>query len=334
MQNWISNLQFRSNSIVQYNQYYGDDYGLTKSGSRFSDRAWQAALTENLKKQETYTGNLCAGAKKRLTKAVEQMVMVASQREKKTIYNPVTRREQPFLISFITLTIYSTDRDIKGEEGYKQCLAPFLQWMRRQHGCKMYVWKAELQKRGQLHYHITSDSFIHWKAIREKWNQLQRAAGYLDSYYAKYKRWNANSTDVCSRKDLTRLPGYIIKEITKDFQNTASIGGKVWDCSLNLKKANYFTTVADYEYCDRLKLAVENKQVQVIATDHCILYKFINQMSDVLLSPTDRREYKERLQAIDLMDWTEIRNQRTKLPDKIPPKKVNFLPIPDLFSMS
>lgn len=278
-------LQIRANSIYSFQ---------INEDRVYKGRSIQSLLTQNLREHATYTGTLKAGAKKRLIKAIDFMVMSTQQRD---IYNPVRRKKQPFQIGFVTLTVYSTNRNITGKEAHKTCLEPFIKWMRQVHGCKSYIWKAELQKRGQIHYHLTTDVFIHWKAIRDKWNELQQRAGYLDAFHAKYGHWDANSIDVHSTKSKLGLSGYLVKEIAKNFQNEKTVGGKVWDCSMNLKACKYFSVNErmDYSFVNQL---VKDKEMKVIETDHCFIYQFFNKPASCILNDRALLEYNAYMERV------------------------------------
>jgi hypothetical protein len=130
-----------------------------------------------------------------------------------------------------------------------------------------------LQQRGQIHYHIVIPKMIDYRILRDKWNDLQRDAGYLRDYTTATKKMNPNSTDVKAIGNEKQVAKYLIKylgkgadtaalinkkmaenefkagRITEDQYKTrvkdledsaASIDGKVWDCSESLN-AKYFT---------------------------------------------------------------------------------------------
>ncbi len=187
-------LQIRSNSIYQYNLAPRLPVG---SLAWQEKREQQLQSINNLREHATYTGTLTPGAKKRLTKAVEFLITSSKH---KTVVHPTEGYNMPFKIAFLTLTIHSPERMITGKEAHKTCLEPFLLWLRRKHKCLMYLWKAELQGRGQVHYHITMDTFVHYEQIQKKWNELQQKAGYLDSYYNENGHYNAPSCQIKSVK--------------------------------------------------------------------------------------------------------------------------------------
>lgn len=86
------------------------------------------------------------------------------------------QHEFTFSLAFITLTLSDkqkhTDEEIKD-----RMLKPFLHWLTRSYHAS-YVWKAETQLNGNIHFHLTIDTFIHWKSVRAKWNKLLSQEGY------------------------------------------------------------------------------------------------------------------------------------------------------------
>lgn len=251
---------------------------------------------------------LCVGAKKRMTKAIESLVQ-ATRFDKQRIINPVTGKTFDFQLSFMTLTISTTTTNIKGKEAHKRCLEPFLRWMRETHKCKLYVWKAELQRRGQLHYHITSNCYIDKAVVKEKWNSLQQAAGYTDTYFRRYGSHNPPSTEIKAVWKEKNLAGYLCKEFAKSYQNSASIGGKVWDCSVNLKAINLYTCFADSGYDQRLGEAIAKKQVKMVVTEQCIIYKMITRHPHDFLSHTDFVGFNKQM---NLLTGSELQRAKPK----------------------
>lgn len=280
-------------------------------------------------KKKTYTGLLCPGAKKRLTKAIEQIVLMAKPKQ---FFHQPTGHTVKFKLNFITLT-FACSRVIRSKEAQKTCLQPFLLWLDRKHHCTMYIWKAELQykNKNQLHYHITSDTYIPYKELRAKWNQLQKEAGYLDEYYEKRKHYNPNSTDVHSVRKIKNLAYYLKKEIVKDIQNGEDIGGKVWDCSLNIKAAGYFTLLDYGETTDNLTQAIKGNNVRYTKTDHCTIYDIRRGSIWNILSPEDQIAFKKHQQDIFNYERKPKEPPRTEY---IPPKVIYFKPQINLFSSS
>lgn len=82
---------------------------------------------------------------------------------------------------FITLTLPSiqqhTDQDL-----HRKALGKFLIYMKRKGYCVNFLWRAERQKNGNLHYHILTDTYIDHKLIKDVWNDIMNNLGYIDQY--------------------------------------------------------------------------------------------------------------------------------------------------------
>jgi hypothetical protein len=164
--------------------------------------------------------------------------------------------------------------------------------MRRTKKINTYIWKAELQKNGQIHYHITTPTFINYQEIRDKWNNLQRSAGLLDKYIEAKGHANANSTDVHSVKNIKDLSAYLIKYIAKESQNTEKLGGKIWDCSKNLSATKYFSTPMKEHHELFIKRAQEAELCSIYHAERFSIIKFYQDPDRFILSQEERKNYK------------------------------------------
>jgi hypothetical protein len=229
------------------------------------------------------------GAKKRLTKAITLLVQAS---KKRWIYNEVIKKTVLHQLSFITLTVSDTEKKLTGKEAYKSLLSHFLAWLRRTKNCNTYIWKAELQKNGQIHYHITTPLFINYQELRDKWNNLQRKAGLLNKYIAAKGHDNANSTDIHSVKNINDLSAYLIKYIAKESQNKEDLGGKIWDCSANLSAAKYHSIPMKDHHDNFIKLAAVHNLCEVYHAERFSIVKFQEPPEEYLLTKEEFKQYK------------------------------------------
>ncbi|MEJ7828454.1 MAG: hypothetical protein WKF91_09670 [Segetibacter sp.] len=149
--------------------------------------------------------------------------------------------------TFVTLTLPAkqvhTDKEINA-----QGLNTFITKIKRSHKVINYVWRAEKQDNGNIHYHIITDKYISHDCIRSHWNATIKKIGYIDQYkknqelrhkegfqcnnellnkwpiekqfeaYQKGKanNWeNPNTTDIHSLRSVKDVASYICKYITK-----------------------------------------------------------------------------------------------------------------------
>jgi hypothetical protein len=190
-------------------------------------------LTENGQPYTRYNSNiklhkvrnvskLSIQSVRKVKKAIAYMAHLAPE---KKIYNPKYCSKFNFKLSFITLTLASrqqhADQEIKGIVLHK-----FLDFIQKVHKVKNYVWKAERQKNGNVHFHLVIDKYISYEVIREKWNEYQDCLGYISRYYhnednnkpipdTMKEYYAVNSTDVHSVRKIKDLKRYLIKYMIK-----------------------------------------------------------------------------------------------------------------------
>ena len=160
----------------------------------------------------TYIGEVSKLSKKNISRAINLLLQCSP-----TVYytNPLTNRRNHHRLTFLTLT-FSCSKIVSLREEYKKSLLPLLRWLKEVKKVENYVWKAEYQKRGQLHYHITTNKFIEWTELRNKWNYIQKQNGYLQEYFEKNKHYDVNSTDVHAVYKIKDIESYLIKYMNKE----------------------------------------------------------------------------------------------------------------------
>ena len=267
-------IQFRSKSLVCYQSFHKTSFGSCNTTSeavaefRMSERFKINAA--KLRTRKKYTGEITAGAKKRLTKAISLLVQSSPE---KWIYNPVTKKTEHHKISFITLTLPNIEETKDAKSMHKNMLQPMLRILRNKYKMKSYVWKCELQKNESIHYHITTELFIPWEQLRQHWNALMNSQGLLAKFQEQYGHDNPNSVDIHSVKKVNDLEAYLVKYISKEYQNGVALAGKVWDCSKNLKEAKYYTSTLTAELHEQILKEIDLGWLQPIYRDRCVILK-------------------------------------------------------------
>ena len=89
------------------------------------------------------------------------------------------------LLQFVTLTLPSrqvhTDQEIT-----KNVLGTFLDRCRKVGLLSNYVWRAEKQKNGNIHYHLLTDTYCSFSMLRNLWYISLRKYGYMQAYQDKF----------------------------------------------------------------------------------------------------------------------------------------------------
>jgi len=195
------------------------------------------------------TGKLSHGAKKRLKQSIELLIDISP---KKWFTVPSTGKRFQFQITFLTLTLSAPQGNIPDKTITKTLLDTLLQVLRRKYKCKSYVWRAEKQKNGNLHYHITTNQYIPYDTIRDDWNRIQEKLGFITKFSEKNGHTNPNSTDIHSVRGIRDLARYMIKYMSKDVPESQRVYCKQWDCSKDLKYRENISIEIDSDVHDQL----------------------------------------------------------------------------------
>lgn len=191
----------------------------------------------------------------------------------KTIYSKKNKNRYSYKLSMITLTLasYQKETDTKNKN---YLLNHFLTTMRRSHKLKNYIWRAEKQKNGNIHYHIIVDRFYHYSIIRAIWNNVLSKAGYIDDYYKKHGKKNPNSIDVHALKNIKNVEAYLIKYMSKDENGKNEIEGRNWTCSSSIvQNCKDITLTEKDELTDVIEYAVSKcTEDKIIKDDYFCIY--------------------------------------------------------------
>lgn len=262
-----------------------------------------------------HDGFLSDRAVKRLRKAISWLFYLSDNNFFK---NHKKNKSEKFKLTFVTLTLPSaqlhSDVEIK-----EKLLNQFLIEAKKKWNIINYVWRAEKQENGNIHFHLIFDRFVFHVDLRKTWNRICEKLGYVSSYktrmLAKYKggisrsayknaqeyeldlkryrkgcadNWsNPNSTDIHALKDLTGLKKYISKYMSKNegeqYGDVRSmIQGRIWFISSELSKINTARAMAYSEIDVELNLLIERDKNKVSINDRCVMFYYnINELRDL-----------------------------------------------------
>lgn len=236
--------------------------------------------------EEKYTGVLSPSAARNLKYRIQ--LLVAQARWKENV-NPSTGTSFKWKINFCTLTLSAPQGTLSDVTIKKQMFEPWLRIMREKFKLRSYLWRAERQMNGNIHFHVTTDSWLDLADIRTNWNNQQNKFHFISEFRESNDSPWPNSTDVRSTRSINDLAAYMVKYMGKDPEEHLKeinktrkanrlepinpdhhpwrkiegqpkwndpIDGRVWDCSRNLKtskKVKFPFQPATYTYIHELK---------------------------------------------------------------------------------
>ena len=229
-------ISFYPDRLTVWNQFIGVKKSYSNDNPSYS-----------LPVSNKHAGFLSFKAKRRMKDAVNWLFLLADD---KRIFSKVLKKNRTVKITFVTLTLSAPqmhdDKVIKSK-----LLNQLFVELKKYYGVQNYVWRAEKQENGSIHFHILTDAFIPHKLLRLMWNRLQTKLGYVQKYHEKFSGksfseycalrniaekkadtqtkkayefgcqtdwYNPNSTDIHSIANKKNLAAYVTKYLTKDDQ--------------------------------------------------------------------------------------------------------------------
>lgn len=134
-------------------------------------------------------------------------------------------RRVNFRQGFLTLTLPGVaTADHKAIK--RKVLDPFFTYARNVLGLRDYVWTAELQDRGEIHFHVLVNQFLDKGRIRKAWNDACARSRVVDMSEANQRP----STEIEAVKSYNGSKAYAAKYLGKALKSGAIIG-RVWSGS-------------------------------------------------------------------------------------------------------
>lgn len=223
--------------------FASDPLSLVSWNSSKSSNNQPAQFADN-----SHHGKISSVALRKITKAIDYALYLATP---KKLPNTLHGKDFTFRLNFVTLDLSSeqihSDNEIK-----KQIFQPMLNCLRQKYKVINYIWRAEKQANGNIHFHVITDKFIPWLSLRNDWNKYQQNLGYITRYRQNqvefhksgfryrpelFKHWSPedqkkaykkgmatgwespNSTDVHSLKNVSNIKQYFVKYFTKSTQS-------------------------------------------------------------------------------------------------------------------
>ena len=154
------------------------------------------------------------------------------------------KRKQLILL---TLTLsekqHMDDREVK-----RKMLGAFIQELVRKDQSVRYLWKAEAQQNGNIHFHLLLDCYYDKIWIQRTWNRIQFNNLHHSAFLYEGNPSGAPSTRIESLRDKYNSIAYIAKYMGKN-EDERDIEGRLWGCSSKLRELKALEVKVDKVEC-------------------------------------------------------------------------------------
>lgn len=213
--------------------------------------------------------------------------------------------------TFLTLSLPATqahsDQEIKAT-----CLNNFFNKLRYYRKNLQYVWKAEKQKNGNIHFHIILNSYFDFRLTDALWHQSLELLGYISAYEKKHKSRYPPTNKIEQVISKKRLMSYAAKYMAKIVDKTG-IDGRIWYASSALQTEVRAISWIEPEHIKILLHNANELGLKVIENDYVYMV-CLNNVADVKALPPNMREaYVQVLEYINArFDDSEIYDSKYK----------------------
>lgn len=299
--------------IVRY------DFDQDKRPKTEKELANEANLADNEIK-----GELSKKARQRLINCVSNM-LGALETGSKGVGKLYKRNKH--LPTFVTLTLSS--RQVHTDEFIKRhMLNRFIAILRDNGYCEGFVWKAEKQRNGNVHFHLLLPNYVPHDYIRKVWNYIQNDNGYIAEYrriqkdkhkngfyydIKMEKKWprieqykaynygistnwsNPNSTDIHSLRKVRNTTAYIAKYMGKKEQDKKEkVSGRLWGRSDNVEQLQAPQSEVNETLATELMALEGEGYLETTETEYCTIYRFKHSVVTDFTKTELYRIYKEQ----------------------------------------
>lgn len=221
---------------------------------------------KNLNKGYKRGNDLSLTSKKEIIKRIKWINEIGEIKNYKTKKGNIIQ----YKTSMITLTL-PIITEVEPTEITKVVLGNFITLMRKVCGMNNYVWKLELQKNGNVHYHIITDVEIDYSYIKKIWNNSLNIVRIIDEYSDKQKKMTFKKYEekrIEEFKKYKMLGKMSQTQIKNEIKRTWEIGQKTqWrePNTVNVKRIaldyNIAGYVAKYISKDEKNSEIEGKKI-------------------------------------------------------------------------
>lgn len=225
------------------------------------------------KKRESTT-ELSVNSARKMKRCIQWLIACSDQKQ---VWEKKQKGFVNWRVNHGTLTFHE---NMKDDQTARKILSGWLEVAKYRWNMRQYVWKAEPQARGAIHFHFTSNVYIPHEELRYTWNRALR----------KFKLNNItdNSTDIHAVVEERNMLDYFSDYLTdkEKHEGRRKIKGRLWGSSQDLTEAGKAYIAIDDEqmraieydmkkYCLRAKIAAEGHPVP----------DFLNHVNYWLISP-------------------------------------------------
>lgn len=146
------------------------------------------------------------------------------------------KRRRYFVLITLTLCAKQMEDDKTIKRRY---LNVWLQNLERVHKGINWLWVAECQQNGNIHFHVVVDRWVGFEWIKRSWNRVMANGDMVERFKAKFKKSDPPSVNVKGQKSMGNPAAYITKYLTGE-KKVRDMDGRCWGCCDRLREFDHW----------------------------------------------------------------------------------------------
>lgn len=196
-------------------------------------------------------------------------------------------------LALLTLTLpFKQMHDDKYLKRY--ALMMFIKTMINHYPSINYLWKAEAQVNGNIHFHIIIDEYIPFSETDKWWYSRMELLGYNTKYYEKEGKRSSSACNVESLRDKNSAGAYVAKYFSKH-KDGRNIEGRLWGCSDRIKNLSSAEIQVNTEELDECLNLVNFNIADAYIRDYCAVFKHVQGIEKLTLYALNNYKYQTTL---------------------------------------
>ncbi len=224
-------------------------------------------------------GNINTVAKRKIERRFEAWFEMIK------VYNSyLTKYDNKNKLRFVLITLTLPVEQFYSDKFLKlKLLKPFIKTLEKRYKTYRWMWRAEKQKNGNIHFHIVIDKYIDKNILNAIYLHYLKSLGYLQKYQKNHPGQVPPALNVTGQKHMINPVSYLTKYLSKN-AGYDSVDGANWRMSnmlVNIKPFQFYD-IDNFE--KRLRQLVDSKQATIFEDDFFTIYHAKRQTTEKLLS--------------------------------------------------
>jgi len=253
---------------------YDDMIVVYNNPDSIKTRNYNENSLDNLRSKEEYKAVVSSTRKRKIKE------IICAWHNCCIVYNRCMPKASQFdrrKIAMLTLTLPAAqvhdDREIK-----RKIFQPFLQELRRLYGLELYLWRAEPQVNGNIHFHVLLDIYIPYLQLKVLWDKFLNVLGYVSRFKQKNPNKNNPSVNIVGTRTKNNSYRYLFDYACKE-NGKRKLKGAVWGCSDKLRNLSVYKMEVDASLNALIDYAIAKYRPKELAGDYYTVYLFPKNIS-------------------------------------------------------